>query len=124
MRNLYDTFGLDTPQHLPECPEAATVIASMFLRLGAHLIVDQHGKRQMMLPEPCSARDEEGNLPDPVPNAKPTERFLSSDQYRGALRMVTAMLNRLHPNDTAFVYDAFAIVMADPARVAPAPLDS
>ena len=106
MNDLYAKLGLDTPDTLPECPEAAVLLAGMFMRLGAHLIIDSKGDRRMILPEPCSFEDRK--LPEPVPNPKPHETFLNGEQYRGALRMLTAMMNRLHPTDSAFVYDAFA----------------
>ena len=110
MNDLYAKLGLETPKTLPECPEAAIVIAGMFLRLGASLIIDNDGARRMILPEPCSFRMDGRDLPEPVPNAMPHEAFLNDEQYRGALRMVTGMMSRLHPRDAAFVYDAFAHV--------------
>lgn len=113
MSNLYAKLGLETPDTLPECPEVAVVLAGLFTRLGAHFMIDHRGKRLVMLPEPCHLRLTEGRLPDAVPNAKPHEQFINNEQYRGAMRMLGAMLSRLHPSDKTLVYDAFAIAATE-----------
>lgn len=111
MSDIYEKLGIDANDHLPSVPQAAMLIGGLFCRLGGQMMIDQDGKRQILVPMAGAFARNEGEwdiYPHPVPNAKPTERFLSGDQFEGAMRMVTALLDRLHPSDRDFLFDAFA----------------
>lgn len=107
-RNLYDTFGASRPEHFPEMADGASLIASLFQMLGGTMVIDETGARRVIIPEPC-AFDEMPALP----NARPHEQFHRPDEYRGAMKLVTGLLQRLHPKDATFVYDAFAVACVE-----------
>jgi hypothetical protein len=109
MRDLYETFAIAPPRNLPEAPEAANLIAGLFHMLGGTMTISEKGERRVIIPEPCSFVLNDRDLPS-LPDAKPHERFLNGDEYRGAMKLVTGVLHRLHRNDQTFVYDAFAMV--------------
>ncbi|MEM1051149.1 MAG: hypothetical protein AAGI28_03555 [Pseudomonadota bacterium] len=111
MSSIYAKLGLKEPGHLPPSPEVAIVMGSLFQRLGGWLYIDSNGERRMSVPMAGAYEGEEWDkYPHPVPNAEPTERFMCGDQYEGAMRMVLALLRRLHPTDKTLIYDAFADV--------------
>lgn len=110
MSDLHQMVSVDVPKHLPPAPDAALMLATIFQRLGGSFHIEQTGRRSIATPCAGAFNGKDGGwdiYPHPVPNAEPTERFLSGDQYEGAIRMLVALIDRLHPSDRTFVFDAF-----------------
>ena len=93
----------------PPSPDIAGLVAMLFLRFGGALHIDQNGKRQIVVPEPCLFRMEGKEMPS-LPHARLHEQFHYPDEFRGAMKLITGLLYRLDPTDKAFVFDAFASV--------------
>lgn len=105
--NLHDMFGLEKPTHFPPMPDGANLMACLFLRFGGSFHIEGNGDRRIMVPEPCMFRLNDQDMPS-LPNAKPHEQFHRSDEFRGAMKLITGVLARLHPEDRDFIYDAYA----------------
>lgn len=112
MASIYAKLGMEEPKHMPSCPDAAVVIAGLFSRLHGTLHIDHNGKRHISMPVSAAfdMMDGSDRLPDPVPNPKPHERFTKCEEFEGALKMIAALIRRLHPDDLTLIYDSFAQV--------------
>lgn len=109
MSSIYAKLGMEDPNTMPSVPEAAFIIGGIFQRLGGSLHIDQNGKRTIGVP--CGGlltRDGQTFFPEPVPDAKPHECFRSGEQFDGAMRLLSALMHRLHPDDKTFLFDLFA----------------
>lgn len=93
---------------LPDCPELALFIGSLFQKLGGRLTID-NGQHFVTRPEASYFRLADEDLPQ-LTDAKPWERFQSRDEWRGALKLLDYWLARLSPDDENFVFSVFAPV--------------
>jgi hypothetical protein len=116
MTDLQSLFGIaPAKMELPPCPEVALTLALTFQRLGGGFSIDSTGRRGVF--SPCCALGDD--LPQPLPDAIPSDCFQSEDEWQGALKLVRALLGRLHPSDRDYVFDMFAIEAMDPRNIAP-----
>jgi hypothetical protein len=87
---------------LPDHPDLALFVATLFKRLGGRLVIDDEGRRLARLP---SLRDERSG--DGLPRlsgAQPWEQFDNADEWRGAIKLVRYWLDRLSDKDRDFVF--------------------
>lgn len=87
---------------LPDHPDLALFVATLFERLGGSLEIDEAGRRQACRPD-LRARE----LPQ-LADARPWERFGSHDEWRGAVKLAEYWLSRLSPADREFVFTLLA----------------
>ena len=92
-------------QAFPDSREIATLAGMLFCSLGGKLIIDKDGHRSRQQPEPAQFRLADSPLPV-LPHAEPHEAFHSGDEYRGAIKVLSYMLDRLSDNDRDFLFEA------------------
>ena len=103
--------GLDERQPLPDCPEVALFIASLFQRLGGSLFAETGGLGAV-IPEPIAFRMQGKQLPQ-MADAMPHEEFHSAGEWRGAMKLAHYWLSRLSAADQEFVATLFASVSTE-----------
>jgi hypothetical protein len=103
---------------LPESSDIAGFCAMLFIKLGGTFAVGSNGVRYAGRPEPVLFRLQEKGLAQ-LPEPEPHERFHSSDEWRGAIKLLDYCLARMSQADQDFIYAAFASVAVDDRK----PLD-
>jgi hypothetical protein len=94
---------------LPDHPELALFVATLFQRLGGTLEIDEHGQRHLCRPqEHLLRRDGVPQLAD----AKPWERFRSREEWEGAMKLSEYWLTRLGVPDKEYVFTLLADTVA------------
>ena len=97
---------------LPDHPDLARFVASLFRRLGGRLEIDAAGRRRAVLPDFDRAWRERRAIPQ-LTGAQPAERFHNEDEWRGAVKLVEYWLNRLSDRDRELVFTACADLRID-----------
>jgi hypothetical protein len=109
---LDSTNTSEDPSRLPPDPEVAFVLGILFQQLGGDFAIDSNGKRYI-------GRGFEPVAQSAIPqltNTPPHRQFLNVDQWEGAMRVIETGLSALHPDDKAFLFDAFATCTTDPRK--------
>ncbi len=101
-------------QRLPDCPEVAFFIASVFVRLGGEMVTDSQGRRYSSRPVSLDECHPDGR--PQLPEALPHERFHSDEEWNGAIKLADYWLNRLSDRDKEFVFTLCAPVRIDPRK--------
>jgi hypothetical protein len=96
---------------LPDHPDLARFVATLFQRLGGTLEIDENGRRLAHRPERRRLRRD--GLPQ-LPDAKPWERFGSLEEWEGAMKLCEYWLNRLSAPDKEYVFTLLAPLALDP----------
>jgi hypothetical protein len=86
---------------LPDHPELALFVATLFQRLGGTLEIDERGGRHLCRPEERRLRRE--GLPQ-LADAKPWEQFRSREEWEGAMKLAEYWLSRLSAPDKEYVF--------------------
>jgi len=94
---------------LPDHPELALFVATLFQRLGGTLEIDRQGRRHAHRPEASRLR----RLPQ-LADAKPWEQFRSPEEWQGAMKLAEYWLNRLSAADREYVFTLLASPDLDP----------
>lgn len=102
----------DNDDDLPPSPQAACLLAMVYMRLGGSFSIGSNGRSYLGRPEPCLLRTLRQDLPS-LPNSEPHELFADPKEWQGAMKLVEALLNRLCEADSAYVFDLFATVAVD-----------
>jgi hypothetical protein len=89
---------------LPDHPDLALFVGTLFERLGGKLEIDGQGNRRAHRPETGAA-----NIPQ-MADAQPWEQFRSQDEWRGAIKLVAYWLERLGAADKERVFTLLAAV--------------
>ncbi len=108
-------FGADRrPGRFPPNPMAAMFVAMVYRRMGGWFTIDSNGKRYTGVAEPIFLDGQTGEpvLPQ-LPDAKPHERFHSADEWRGAVKLLDALLRRMDRSDTDTIFEIMASVAVD-----------
>ena len=95
---------------LPDAPEAAFLVASLFQKLGGSFQISSNGTRYAGAP--TATRFMAGGMPV-LPYSRPHERFLNDDEWLGAIKVLDYAIRRLSPADKDFVFDIFALSALD-----------
>lgn len=113
MANLHELFGLPAKAE-PEtnAPAVSLAWALVFQQMGGSLGIDTQGNRYTSLPEPCLFRMRGQELPS-LPDPEPHERFLNSDEWRGAIKLMAGLLRRVSEADQDLVFSLLARVSVD-----------
>jgi hypothetical protein len=90
---------------LPDHPDLALFVATLFQRLGGTLEIDAEGRRHTHRPKPELLHRE--GLPQ-LADARPWERFRSSAEWVGAMKLAEYWLARLSDPDKEYVYTLLA----------------
>src|SRR5262249_40374552 len=96
---------------LPDQPDLARFIATLFQRLGGMLEIDRSGRRHARRPDEMQLRRE--GLPQ-LAEAGPDERFHSRAGGGGAVKLAEYWLNRLSAADREYVFTLLAPTAVDP----------
>lgn len=94
-------------QALPDQPDLALFVATVFQRLGGRFEIDEQGRRHTMRPSWLSLREQP--LPQ-LAQAMPDERFHSPEEWHGAMKLLEYWLERLSEADRERVFTALATV--------------
>jgi hypothetical protein len=95
---------------LPDKPELALFVATLFTRLGGRLEIDRRGRRRAIRPERFDFRDR--GVPQ-FGDASPHERFQSTEEWEGAMKLAEYWFNRLGAPDKEYVYMLLAPLELD-----------
>jgi hypothetical protein len=115
-------FGADErPNELPSHPQTAFFLGCVFQRLGGFFSIGSNGCRYMGKPEPVAFRmqaheagEEDPTLHIPqLPDAEPHERFHCAEEWRGAIKLVDALIRRMSKEDKDFLFMAMAAEAVD-----------
>jgi hypothetical protein len=90
---------------LPDRPELALFVATLFQRLGGTLEIDRIGRRHLRRPNP-ELLDREG-LPQ-LADTRPWEKFRSHAEWNGAMKLAEYWLDRLSAADKEYVFTLLA----------------
>lgn len=90
---------------LPDHPELALFVATLFQRLGGALEIDATGCRHTRRPPPERLRRD--GLPQ-LADARPWERFCSAAEWEGAMKLAEYWLSRLSAPDREYVFTLLA----------------
>lgn len=88
---------------LPDHPDLALFVATLFQRLGGTLAIDGDGRRQTQLPD-FSAFQKVRRSKPMLPDARDGERFRNEDEWRGAIKLMNYWLSRLSVRDRDYIY--------------------
>ena len=94
---------------LPDHPDLARFVATLFQRLGGRLEIDAGGRRIALLPD----FDRSWRAIPRLAGAQPSEQFRNEDEWRGAVKLVEYWLNRLSDRDRELVFTACAELRID-----------
>ena len=103
---------------LPPDPNVGMMLALLYRRLGGSFSIASNGSRYFGRPEPCYFRLQGQDLPQ-LAGAKPHERFLCPEEWAGAIKLVEALLQRLHSADSDMIFDLLATVALDERKCRP-----
>jgi hypothetical protein len=95
---------------LPDHPELARFVATLFQRLGGTLEIDGSGCRRTRRPDADRLRRQ--GLPQ-LPAARAHERFRSREEWDGAMKLVEYWLDRLSSADRDYVFMLLAPLSLD-----------
>jgi hypothetical protein len=95
---------------LPDHPELARFIATLFQRLGGTLEIDRSGRRHARRPQGALLRRK--GLPQ-LAEAEPSEQFHSRAEWEGAMKLAEYWLNRLSAADKEYVFTLLAPTTVD-----------
>ncbi|GGD54373.1 hypothetical protein [Croceicoccus pelagius] len=109
--DLYEIFGAERPNELPQSADNAALISMLFLKLGGALYIHGNGKRAIS--RPCAGLFSDSHPLPQFPGAGITEQFHNFDEWNGAMKMVNYLFARLHSDDKNFAFDAFALVSVE-----------
>jgi hypothetical protein len=101
-----------TPKMEASLPESAVLLALIYQRLGGTFSISSKGGRYFGRPEPALFHINGGDIPQ-LPGAKAHEQFRNAEQWKGAVKLVEALLQRLDERDTDTIFDLFAAVAVD-----------
>ena len=107
MKSHYKNDPTRERQPFPSSPDITALAGMLFQSLGGVLTVDQNGQRNRVQVEPAQYRLSGASLPK-LPHAQPNEVFLNGDEYRGAMKVLDYVLDRLSDADREMLYGAFA----------------
>jgi len=96
---------------LPDHPELALFVATLFQRLGGTLAIDQKGRRRAHWPGWVELR--RNGVPQ-FADARPWERFGSREEWQGGMKVAQYWLNRLSAADKEHVFMLLASTEIDP----------
>jgi hypothetical protein len=96
---------------LPDHPDLALFVATLFQRLGGELEIDRNGRRHLCRPPEDRLRRE--GLPQ-LPDARPWESFQSLGEWEGAMKLSEYWLSRLSAADKEYVFTLLAPMPVDP----------
>jgi hypothetical protein len=111
--NSIGTSGNRT-ETLPRDPSIAVMLAMLYEDLGGGFSVSSDGRRYYGIPEPCQGEE----LPQ-LPDAAVHERFHCEDEWRGAIKLICALLQRLDRADSELVFGLMATTAIDSRRLRP-----
>lgn len=86
---------------LPDHPDLALFVATLFERLGGQLEIDETGRREARRPDRGHLR--RGPVPQ-LADAAPSERFRSLEEWEGAIKLTEYWLKRLSGADREYVF--------------------
>lgn len=92
---------------LPDHPDLALFVATLFERLGGTLEIDGEGRRRARRPELRPNWYGHGALPQ-LADAQPQERFRSREEWEGAMKLAEYWLARLSGPDREYVFTLLA----------------
>jgi hypothetical protein len=90
---------------LPDHPELALFVATLFQRLGGALEIDRTGRRHARRPD--RDRLHRDGVPQ-LAEARPWEKFRSSAEWEGAMKLAEYWLARLSAPDKEYVFTLLA----------------
>lgn len=114
MANSQDSIG----GRLPPASNTSCMLAMLYKRLGGSFSIGTNGVRYFGHPEPCLFRMLDQPLPQ-LAGTKPHEQFHNESEWRGALKLVEALLQRLDDHDSDLVFDLFATISVDDRNLSP-----
>lgn len=91
-------------------PSAPAAIAEFYLSLGGDLSRFSEGTCVTGCPEPIALND----IVPESPLLEPWENPLNFDQWKGAMRILRALISRLNVDESDFVFSTFAYQLAYP----------
>lgn len=94
---------------LPENPDLALFVGTLFERLGGRLTIDAKGHRRACRP---TAEELQSGIPQ-LADAQSLERFHSVAEWRGAIKLAAYWVDRLGQADKERVYTLLAAVELD-----------
>jgi hypothetical protein len=95
---------------LPDHPELALFVATLFQRLGGRLEIDGMGRRRAHWPSWAELRRD--GVPQ-LSDARPWERFRSREEWQGGMKVAQYWLNRLSAADKEHVFTLLADTATD-----------
>lgn len=119
MADLHTLFGLPQPAEKEiDAPAVSLSWALIFQQLGGSLGIGSDGRRHTTMPEPALFRSRGEELPS-VPDPEPHERFLNGDEWRGAIKLMAALIRRTSDADKDLIFGLLAPVVVDEGRLVP-----
>jgi hypothetical protein len=88
---------------LPDHPDLALFVATLFQRLGGSLTIDADGRRQSRQPDFSISKQDRHAMPV-LPDSRDGERFRNEDEWRGAIKLMNYWLSRLSVRDRDYIY--------------------
>lgn len=102
-----------SPTELPSMPDAALLLGQVFRCLGGWLSIDSRGRRGLGSPL-CF----DGDFPQ-LPDADQREQFRTSDEYRGAIKLLEGLMRRLGEADQEYLFLMLALEAVDESGFTP-----
>ena len=94
---------------LPQSPEIALLVGTLFKQLGGDLIIGPDGRRYSSVTDPHVF----SSLPK-ISALEPCYQPLNDEQYHGAMRLVSGLLHHLCKDDKNYLFDLFGEAYVDP----------
>lgn len=91
--------------------DLALFVATLFERLGGRLEIDRHGRRHARRLDRSHLR--RGPVPQ-LADATPSERFVSIEEWQGAVKLAEYWLARLGDADREYVFTLLGRTELDP----------
>jgi len=110
------TDNHSTCESLPRAPGTAMMLALLYKRLGGIFSISSNGSRYFGRPEPALFRVQGRDVPQ-LAGAQPHEQFHSPAEWKGAIKLVEALLQRLDDADTNLVFGLLAADAIDPRKI-------
>lgn len=101
------------PDSLPDHPDLALFVATLFQKLGGTLQIDLQGRRHARWP------DRQAIWRNGIPqlhDATLAEQFSSGEEWQGAVKLAEYWLSRLSSRDKEYVFTTLASVESEPRR--------
>lgn len=107
MTSRSNTETAQERQRFPSSPDITALAGMLYQALEGILVLGANGRRLRMQPEPGHFRVTNAGLPE-LPQAQPHETFLNGDEYRGAMKVLGYVIDRLSESDRELLFCAFA----------------